>query len=143
MTATLHYLHPRSQSFIGFLRVGHTGHRKLEALLAAGRLPFGRMVFDAAHVGGQQQLLGSLRTAGREIVLDPNFAEMGTLSRFSSAVRRLPWAHSQRPWEASDLDPGRRREIAKLIANFAMAHGAQAGSSHQCRTEVTYGKCSR
>jgi hypothetical protein len=74
MTDTLHYLHPRSQSFIGFLRIGHTGHRKLEALLASGRLPFGRMVFDAAYIGGQKELLGALSAAGREIVLDSNNA---------------------------------------------------------------------
>jgi hypothetical protein len=50
MTANVHVLHPRPAPLGGFLRVGHTGHRKLEALLAAGRFPFRRVVFDAAHI---------------------------------------------------------------------------------------------
>ena len=49
MTATLHVLHSKGQTIGGFLRVGHTGHRKLEALIAASRLRFRRFVFDAAH----------------------------------------------------------------------------------------------
>jgi hypothetical protein len=32
MVATLHVLHPQSVSLAGCLRIGHTGHRKLEAL---------------------------------------------------------------------------------------------------------------
>jgi hypothetical protein len=50
MTAKIHVLHPQAAPLSGFLRVGHTGHRKLEALHAAGRFPYRRVVFDAAHI---------------------------------------------------------------------------------------------
>lgn len=36
MAAEIHVLHPNSVPLAGFLRVGHTGHRKLEDLRAAG-----------------------------------------------------------------------------------------------------------
>ncbi len=52
MSATLHVLHSKDQTIGGFLRVGHTGHRKLEALIAASRLRFRRFVFDADSVFG-------------------------------------------------------------------------------------------
>jgi hypothetical protein len=42
MTATVHVLHSKPLSIGSFLRVGHTGHRKLEALIAASRLRFRR-----------------------------------------------------------------------------------------------------
>jgi hypothetical protein len=38
MLATVHVLHPPPSVIGGFLRVGHTGHRKLAALHAAGKL---------------------------------------------------------------------------------------------------------
>lgn len=39
MAAKVHILHPHSPPIGGFLRVEHTGHRKLEAVHAAGRFP--------------------------------------------------------------------------------------------------------
>jgi hypothetical protein len=98
MVATVHRLHPPSPPVAGFLRVGHTGQRKLEALHAAGRFPYRRVVFEAAHLPEQLGLLERLRATGCEIVLDPNFAEMATEGRFRSAVSRLPWANQERPW---------------------------------------------
>lgn len=48
MSATVHRLHPVSE--VGhFLRLGHTGHRKLEDLHASGRFAVDRVVVDAAH----------------------------------------------------------------------------------------------
>ena len=48
MGATVHRLHPVSE--VGhFLRLGHTGHRKLEDLHASGRFAVDRVVVDAAH----------------------------------------------------------------------------------------------
>jgi hypothetical protein len=73
MAGTVHVLHPHSAALAGFLRVGHTGHRKLDALIAAGRFPYRRVVFDAAHLSEQRELLKVLRANGCEIVLDPNF----------------------------------------------------------------------
>jgi hypothetical protein len=94
VVATLHFLRPQPPSVAGFLRVGHTGHRKLLDLQAAGRLPFRRFVFDAAHLEEQIELVKRLKASGCEIVLDPNFAEMATLGRFgSSPLQKLPWAN--------------------------------------------------
>jgi hypothetical protein len=61
MLATVHVLHPPPSLIGGFLRVGHTGHRKLAALHAAGKLSFNQFVFDAAHVGEQIVLLRALK----------------------------------------------------------------------------------
>ena len=93
MAATVHHLHPPSPPFAGFLRVGHTGQRKLEALHAAGRFPYRRVVFDAAHLERQLGFLTRLKASGCEIVLDPNFAEMATEGGFRSGVSRLPWSN--------------------------------------------------
>jgi hypothetical protein len=43
MLATVHVLHPQPTVLGGYLRVGHTGHRRLEALHAAGTLKFNRL----------------------------------------------------------------------------------------------------
>lgn len=49
MSATIHKLHPVLP--VGhYLRLGHTGHRKLENLHASSRLAIDRVVADAAHV---------------------------------------------------------------------------------------------
>lgn len=121
MPATLHVLRPQSPPVAGYLRVGHTGHRKLLELQAAGRFPFRRIVFDAAHLGEQIELAKALKASGCEVVLDPNFAEMATAGRFhSSALQKLPWANLGRPWQASDFSHGRNDDSAKSIAEFAV-----------------------
>ena len=124
MVATVHHLHPPCPPLAGFLRVGHTGQKKLEALHAAGRFPNRRVVFEAAHLPEQLGLLERLRASGCEIVLDPNFAEIATEGRFRSAVSRLPWANQERPWRPDDFGPGRNANLARLIAEFAVQHAA-------------------
>jgi hypothetical protein len=126
MIATVHVLHSKPSPIGSFLRVGHTGHRKLEALTAASRLRFRRFVFDAAHVDEQTDLLGTLKRAGCEIVLDPNAAEAATPGRFGSAVSALPWSNADRPWEPSDFGRARNLDTAKAIAEFALRHGVDA-----------------
>ena len=84
----------RARPLAGFLRVGHTGHHKLEALHAADRLGFSRLVFDAAYAVGQADFLRAQKAAGREIVIDLNVAETAMSGRFGSAVGKLPWAKS-------------------------------------------------
>jgi hypothetical protein len=123
MAATVHQLHPNSAPIAGFLRIGHTGQRKLEALHAAGRFPYRRIVFDAAHLAQQLDLLKALQGSSCEVVLDPNFAEMATSGRFGSAVAKLAWANRDRPWTPEDFGPGRNRDLIKLIAEFAIKHG--------------------
>jgi hypothetical protein len=127
MAATLHHLRPTTPSIAGFLRVGHTGHRKLADLHAAGRLPYRRVVFDAAHLTEQVELAKSLKATGCEIVLDPNFAEMATAGKFgSSAIQKLAWANLDRPWQPSDFDRRRNHDAAKAIAEFAVKAGIHA-----------------
>jgi hypothetical protein len=123
MVASIHVLHPQPDPIAGFLRVGHTGHRKLEGLHASGRLPCRRFVFDAAHLEEQHDLLRLLKGSECEIVLDSNFAEMAMLGRFGSAIAKLPWANQERPWEPSDFERGRNLDPAKGIAEFAVKHG--------------------
>jgi hypothetical protein len=123
MGAQIHVLHPRVPPLAGFLRVGHTGHRKLEALQAAGRFPYCRIVFDAAHINEQQELLKMFARNGCEVVLDPNVAEMSMLGRFGSAVAKLPWANPERPWGPGDFARGRNLDVPKLIAEFAVRQG--------------------
>lgn len=118
-------LHPRNAGLAGFLRVGHTGHRQLEALIASGRRAYDRFVFDAAHIDEQVQLVETLRASGCEIVLDPNFAEMGSTARYkSSSLNKLAWANPERPWQATDFQGGRNLDWARAIAEFAVQRGA-------------------
>jgi hypothetical protein len=126
MTASVHVLHPNQQEIGGFLRIGHTGHRKLETLLAANRLHFRRFVFDAAHIDEQIELVKSLRARGSEILLDPNSAEMAMLGRFGSSVSKLPWGNPDKPWQPSDFGKGRNVDTAKAIAEFAMKYSVDA-----------------
>jgi hypothetical protein len=127
MAATIHILRPQNPPVAGFLRVGHTGHRKLLDLQAAGRLPFRRIVFDAAHWDEQIELAKSLKNSGCEIVIDPNFAEMATVGRFgSSSIQKLPWANLDRPWRPEDFASRRNRDVAKAIAEFAAKAGVDA-----------------
>ncbi|HEX4184124.1 MAG TPA: hypothetical protein VHY34_12785 [Caulobacteraceae bacterium] len=127
MAATLHVLRPQTPPVAGFLRIGHTGHRKLLDLQAAGRLPFRRFVFDAAHLEEQIELVKRLKAAGCEIVLDPNFAEMATVGRFgSSSLQKLPWANLDRPWSPEDFTSRRNQDAARAIAEFAIKAGVDA-----------------
>lgn len=122
MVVTVHELHPRSNCIASFLRVGHTGHRRLEQLQASGRLPFQRFVFDAAYINEQRDLLKRLKRDGCEIVLDPNFAEMAMAGRYESSVAKLQWANAERPWRPEDFGRSRNLDTAKAIAEFAVAH---------------------
>ena len=139
MAATLHVLRPQSPPLAGYLRLGHTGHRKLADLQAAGRFPYRRIVVDAAHLAEQRDLLKTLKAAGCEIVLDPNFAEMATPGRFgSSSLQKLPWANLERPWEPSDFGPHRNHDAARSIAAFAAEAGVDAvlAPAHLIETAV-------
>jgi hypothetical protein len=126
MAATVHLLHAKPSAIGSFLRVGHTGHRKLENLIAASRLRFRRFVFDAAHIQSQHDLLATLRRAGCEIVLDPNLAETATPGRFDSTVSALPWGNPDRPWETADYGRARNLDTAKAIAEFTLKHNIDA-----------------
>ena len=121
MGATVHTLHPISE--VGhFLRLGHTGHRKLEDLYASGRFAIDRVVVDAAHIGRQEELLNSLRGSATEIVLDPQVAELSTPGGYLTSASKLPWAHRERPYAVEDFDQNRISDLAARIADFAVEH---------------------
>lgn len=122
MIATVHQLFPSHSQVAAFLRVGHTGHRRLEHLQASGRLPFRRIVFDAAHIGEQRDLVRQLSGHGYEIVLDPNFAETAMAGRFETSVAKLPWANAERPWNPDDFGRARNLDTAKAVAEFAVSN---------------------
>lgn len=124
--SNVHILHPSNPPLAGFLRVGQTGHHKLEALHAADRLGFTRLVFDAAHVVGQIDLLRAQKAAGREIVIDLNVAETAMPGRFGSAVRKLPWGNPDRPWAPGDFGVTRNDDFAKRFAEFVANIGPSA-----------------
>jgi hypothetical protein len=54
-------LHASPPEIGGFLRIGHTGHREFEALLAANRLHFRRFVFDAPQALAKAMLASKKR----------------------------------------------------------------------------------
>lgn len=124
--SNVHILHPTSPPLAGFLRVGHTGHHKLEALHAADRLGFSRLVFDAAYAGGQADCLRAQKAAGREIVIDLNVAETAMAGRFGSAIGTLPWGNPDRPWAPGDFGAARNDDFAKRFAEFVANIGPSA-----------------
>ena len=58
------------QPITHYLRIGHTGHRQLETLQGKGRLPARHVVVQASKLKFQKDLIGALKAAGAEIVLD-------------------------------------------------------------------------
>jgi hypothetical protein len=123
--SNVHILHPTSPPLAGYLRVGHTGHHKLEALHAADRLGFSRLVFDAAYVVGQADFLRAQKAAGREMVIDLNVAETAMPGRFGSAVGKLPWGNPDRP-SSGDFGGTRNDDFAKRFAEFVANIGPSA-----------------
>ena len=64
------------------VRIG-VAHLKLGDLLAEGRLPARRAVFEASRVRHQKMLPDSVRLSGAETVFDPQTAELA-----ARAIRR-------------------------------------------------------
>lgn len=126
MSAEVISLHARQPLLAGYLRVGHRGHRRLDDMLAAGKLQYKRFVFDASHLADQTDLLRSLKKTGCEIVLDPNFSEMFFEGKFGTSVTRLPWANHDRPWTVDDFRAARNFDVARSIAEFSVKHGINA-----------------
>lgn len=120
MSATVHHLH-NSAPVAAFIRVGHHDHKWLEERLAAGRLPFRRFVFDAAHFDAQLSLVAALKKSGAEILLDTNFAELCSPGKFRGSASKLPWANSDRPWEEDDFGGNRAKFLMSQVAEFAVA----------------------
>lgn len=120
MSASIHFLHAPSKA-AAFLRVGYTDHSRLEALMAKGQLQFERLGFNASFEAHQRDFFRRFINAGNEAILDLNFAELGTMGKFGSAAKALPWSLPGRPWTPSDLTPARSVEVAKQMAGFVAA----------------------
>ncbi len=126
MAAEIIQLRPKQPLLAGYLRVGHNGQKRLQGMLAAGKLQHSRFVMDASHLHEQTELLSSFRKAEREVILDTNFAEMFFEGRFKSAIKSLPWANQDRPWTSDDFRASRNFDVAHAIAEFAIKHGVNA-----------------
>jgi hypothetical protein len=126
MTASVHYLHDRPEPIGQFLRTGSTGHRQLETLHSAARLPVERVVVEAASIDVQKDLIHTLREDGVYIVLDTNVAELSALGRYQGAGKCLPWADQSRPLVPEDFLPPSDKGLIRKIARFATKHEVHA-----------------
>ena len=117
---------PTATPVAHFLRVGEA-HRKLGELHAAGHLPARRVVFDASRFRQQRELVGGLRDAGAQIVLDSEAAELASVAKCGGHARRAPWAPEgggilgPANFHGSALD----RFVAQ-VASYAMEHRVHA-----------------
>jgi hypothetical protein len=123
MPAEIHFLTGQPTPIGRFIRVGHTGHRQLEALHGSGRIHLPQVVIDAAQMDTQRDLIEILQAGGTEIVLDTHAAELSSRGRFDGSVQNVPWANARRPLQPSDFKGARGREIVEKIADFAVERG--------------------
>jgi hypothetical protein len=135
MTARIHVLQPPPHAVGWFVRLGHTGHRKLETLHAAGRLPIDRVVADAAHLDDQRDLFAVLQSSNVEVVLDTRrgakamlACDEGCCPRGVEDMLQSPKAHflNQRARQVSEL--GRVPELRRAD-HFLRKQRAPTGST--------------
>lgn len=124
--AKVHDLHADSK-VASYIRLGHTGYRKLEDLHAAGRLPIKRAIIEATNIDTQSDLLNTLKNSNVEIFLDTKSAELACLGSFSSSkVKSLPWVYNDRPYIPDDFTKRRLIKYVEQIAEFAVSKGVSA-----------------
>jgi len=123
------YLHGHPAPVAHFLRIGVSGHRRLEQLLAANQLPYSRFVGEAGVFLRQKDLVDGLRQAGHELVLDTNIAELSVEGRYRGAAKGAPWADPHGVLTEAHLTEAHPRigsnepdRIAQ-IARFAVENG--------------------
>lgn len=118
------YLHGQPQPIAHFLRVGTSGHRRLEDALAAGRLPYTRFVVEAGAFGRQGELIQALKAAGSELILDTNAAELSVIGRYQGAAKAAPWANPDGVLTERHFKQGYTgTDVVGAIARFAVEHG--------------------
>jgi hypothetical protein len=118
------YLHGQPTPVAQFLRIGSSGHRRLEQFLAAGQLPYQRFVFDAGTFERQKDLINALRQDGRELVLDTNVAELSVVGRYGGAAQGAPWANPDGILTEAHLRVGANAfDLLGKIARFVVENG--------------------
>lgn len=111
-----------------YLRIGETGHRKLDDLLAADKLPATRYVVSASAYQQQVELVDELRRLGFETILDTKVAELAEPGKFQGYSSRAPWA-VERDSELIGIDAFEGesgKELLKSIAVFAIENSFDA-----------------
>lgn len=120
------YLHGQPQSIAQFVRIGSSGHRQLEHVLAAGRLAAKRFVVDAGTFQKQSDLISALRQSERELVLDTNVAELSAVGRFKGMAQGAPWANPDGVLTPAHFKSGANEfDIIGKIARFAVTQGVR------------------
>jgi hypothetical protein len=118
------YLHGQPAPVAQFLRIGSSGHRRLEQFLAAGQLPYQRFVGDAGTFERQKDLINVLRQDGRELVLDTNVAELSVIGRYRGAAQGAPWANPDGILTEAHLRAGANEfDLIGKIARFVVENG--------------------
>jgi len=118
------YLHGQPEPVAQFLRIGSSGHRRLEHFLAAGKLPYQRFVGEAGVFERQKDLVSALRQDGRELVLDTNVAELSAVGRYQGAVQGAPWANPDGVLTETHLRAGNSEfDLIGKIARFVVENG--------------------
>ena len=115
------YLHGEPPPVAQFLRIGNTGHRRLEQFLAAGQLPYQRFVVDAGMFTKQKDLISALRQAEKEIILDTNVAELSAIGRYDGVGRDAPWADQSGVLTEAHFRVGNNEfDLTRKIAHFVV-----------------------
>ncbi len=125
MSENVVYLHPKPEPVAHYLRLG-AFYRQVEKLLATGRLQVERVVVEASAFTHQNDVVGQLVDAGRELVLDTNAAELSVVGRYGGAAKSAPWAHSEGPLQREHFARGSNHDVIGKIARFAVEHGFHA-----------------
>lgn len=76
-----------------YVRIGDTGHKILEDLVAEGRFWAQRVVVDASHHKQQAHLIEALSSSqgGLELILDTKCAELAALGKYKGVAKDAPW----------------------------------------------------
>ncbi|MEM6301369.1 MAG: hypothetical protein AAF749_06475 [Pseudomonadota bacterium] len=119
-----------------YVRLGDTGHKILEDLVAEGRFPVQRVVVDASSHLQQAQLIEALSAyqAGVELVLDTKCAELAEPGKYRGVVRKAPWSQhgAGQPLVGDQFPTDRPSKVLQQIAEFAIEHNYSAvlGTGH-------------
>jgi hypothetical protein len=122
MTQNVIFLHGQPSAIGHFVRVGSTGHRQIENLLGAGRMPMESVVIEAGVATRQAELIGLLKESGRELILDTNVAELSSIGKFDGHVKSAPWADPEGPLTPDHFSRGPNYDLVGKIARFAVQY---------------------